>query len=197
MKEFWNDRYGEKEFIYGKEPNEFFKSELHHLPPGKLLLPCEGEGRNAVYAARQKWTVDAFDQSEKGKEKCLALADQFNVKVNYSIADALDIELGENKYDMIALIFAHFPPPVREKFHQKCVKALKKGGLLLLEAFTPRQLNHQSGGPRDTAMLYTTPLLEADFRDMNIKYLKELKADLSEGKYHSGTAEVIRLLATK
>lgn len=197
MKEFWNDRYGEKEFIYGKEPNEFFKSELHHLPPGKLLLPCEGEGRNAVYAARQKWTVDAFDQSEKGKEKCLALADQFNVKVNYSIADALDIELGENKYDMIALIFAHFPPPVREIFHQKCVKALKKGGFLLLEAFTPRQLNHQSGGPRDTAMLYTTPLLEADFRDMNIKYLKELKADLSEGKYHSGTAEVIRLLATK
>lgn len=197
MKKYWNDRYGGEEFVYGKEPNEFFKSELSNLKPGKLLLPCEGEGRNAVFAARQKWKVDAFDQSEKGKEKCLALANQYKVRVNYKIADALEIELEENKYDMIALIFAHFPSAIRKHFHKKCISALKPGGFLLLEAFNPLQPNNESGGPGDADMLYTTALLKDDFRDMTITYLRELKVNLSEGKHHSGKADVIRLLATK
>jgi 2-polyprenyl-3-methyl-5-hydroxy-6-metoxy-1,4-benzoquinol methylase len=197
MKEFWNDRYAGEEFVYGKEPNEFFKSELSNLPPGKLLLPCEGEGRNAVFAARQKWTVDAFDQSEKGKEKCLSLADQYKVTVTYTIADAMEIELEENKYDVIALIFAHFPSAIRKQFHQKCINALKPGGLLLLEAFNPLQLNNQSGGPKDPDMLYTADLLQKDFANLNIKYLEELSVDLSEGKHHSGKGDVVRLLATK
>ncbi|MDE3185221.1 MAG: methyltransferase domain-containing protein [Bacteroidota bacterium] len=197
MKKFWNDRYAAEEFVYGKEPNEFFKSELSNLQPGKLLLPCEGEGRNAVFAARQKWKVDAFDQSEKGKEKCLALANQYKVTVNYTIADALEIEMGENKYDMIALIFAHFPSAIRKQFHQKCINALKPGGLLLLEAFNPLQLNNESGGPKDPDMLYTTAILRDDFGNLNFKYLQELKVNLSEGKHHEGKADVIRLLATK
>lgn len=197
MKEFWNERYSAEEFIYGTEPNEFFKSEINKLAPGALLLPCEGEGRNAVYAAKLKWKVDAFDQSEKGKQKCEALSKKNNVAVNYTVADATKIELGENKYDMIALIFAHFPSRIRTEIHQKCSKALKPGGLLLLEAFTPLQLNNQSGGPKDTDMLYTADLLKKDFANLNIKYLEELSVDLSEGKHHSGKGDVIRLLASK
>jgi SAM-dependent methyltransferase len=197
MKEFWNDRYSSEEFIYGTEPNEFFKSEIDKLAPGALLLPSEGEGRNAVYAAKLNWKVDAFDQSEKGKEKCEVLAKKNNVTVNYTVADATKIELGENKYDMIALIFAHFPSTIREQIHHKCVKALKPAGLLLLEAFTPKQLGNQSGGPKDVDMLYTSELLKGDFKKLNVKYLAEVSVDLSEGKHHSGKGDVVRLLATK
>ncbi len=197
MKEFWNDRYSSEDFIYGKEPNKFFKSEIDKLVPGNLLLPCEGEGRNAVYAAKLNWIVDAFDQSEKAKEKSETLADENNVSINYTVADAIKIEPGENKYDMIALIFAHFPSSIRKQVHQKCVKALKPGGLLLLEAFTPRQLNYQSGGPKDIDMLYTTEVIKDDFSNISIKYLEELEVDLSEGKHHSGSGDVLRLLATK
>lgn len=197
MKEFWNDRYSSEDFVYGKEPNEFFKSEIDKLTPGNLLLPSEGEGRNAVYAAKLNWTVDAFDQSEKGKEKCEALARENNVTVNYTVADALKIQLEDDKYDMIAFIFAHYPSSIRKQVHEKCIKALKPGGLLLLEAFNPLQLNNQSGGPKDTDMLYTADLLKGDFADMNIKYLQELTVDLSEGKHHSGKGDVVRLLATK
>jgi SAM-dependent methyltransferase len=197
MKEFWDDRFSAEEYIYGKEANEFFKSQISNLQPGKLLLPCEGEGRNAVFAARLNWVVDAFDQSEKGKEKCLALADQYNVTVNYTNADALQIELEENKYDMIALIYAHFPSTIRRQIHQKCSKALKPGGLLLLESFNPLQLNNESGGPKDVDMLYTVALLESDFDNVTINYLEELKIELAEGKHHSGKGDVIRLLATK
>ena len=197
MKEFWNNRYSSEDFVYGKEPNEFFKSEIDKLTPGNLLLPSEGEGRNAVYAAKLNWTVDAFDQSEKGKEKCEALARENNVSVNYTVADALKIQSEADKYDMIAFIFAHYPSSIRKQVHQKCIKALKPGGLLLLEAFNPLQLNNQSGGPKDTDMLYTADLLKGDFADMNIKYLQELTVDLSEGKHHSGKGDVVRLLATK
>jgi SAM-dependent methyltransferase len=197
MKEFWNERYSSEEFIYGTEPNEFFKSEIDKLAPGALLLPSEGEGRNAVYAAKLKWTVDAFDQSEKGKEKCEAFAKENNVTVNYSIADALKIELPEDKYDMISFIFAHYPSSIRKQVHQKCIKALKPGGLLLLEAFNPLQLNNQSGGPKDLDMLYTVDLLKDDFADLNIKYLEELQVDLSEGRHHFGKGDVVRMLATK
>lgn len=197
MKQFWNERFSAEEYIYGKEPNEFFKSQISNLQPGKLLLPCEGEGRNAVFAAKLNWVVDAFDQSEKGKEKCLALADQYNVTVNYTIADALTIELEENKYDMIALIYAHFPSKIRRQIHQNFIKALKPGGLLLLEAFNPLQLNNESGGPKDVDMLYTVAKLESDFDNATINYLEELKIDLAEGTNHSGKGDVIRLLATK
>lgn len=197
MKEFWNDRYSAEDFVYGKEPNAFFKSEIDKLPAGNLLLPSEGEGRNAVYAAKLHWKADAFDQSEKGREKCEALAKENNVTVHYTVADALEIELEEDKYDMIALIFAHYPSSIRKQVHQKCIKALKPGGLLLLEAFNPLQLNNESGGPKDTDMLYTAKLLKADFATLTIRYLKELTVDLSEGKHHSGKGDVVRLLATK
>ncbi len=197
MKEFWNDRYSAEDFVYGKEPNAFFKSEIDKLPAGNLLLPSEGEGRNAVYAAKLHWKADAFDQSEKGREKCEALAKENNVTVHYTVADALEIELEEDKYDMIALIFAHYPSSIRKQVHQKCIKALKPGGLLLLEAFNPLQLNNESGGPKDTDMLYTAKLLKADFAALTIRYLKELTVNLSEGKHHSGKGDVVRLLATK
>jgi len=197
MKEFWNDRYSAEDFVYGKEPNEFFKSEIDKLPAGNLLLPSEGEGRNAVYAAKLSWTVDAFDQSEKGKEKCEALAKENNVTVNYTIADAVEIQLEEDKYDMIAFIFAHYPSSIRKQVHQKCIKALKPGGLLLLEAFNPLQLNNQSGGPKDIDMLYTAELLKSDFGDLNVRLLEELSTVLSEGKHHWGKGDVVRMLATK
>ena len=55
MKEFWDTRYAEIDFAYGKTPNTFFKDSIDKLTPGKLLLPADGEGRNAVYAATKGW----------------------------------------------------------------------------------------------------------------------------------------------
>jgi hypothetical protein len=70
----WNERYGADEYVYGKEPNGFLKEFIDNHPPGKILLPAEGEGRNAVYAASKGWEVTAFDFSEEGKKKALKLA---------------------------------------------------------------------------------------------------------------------------
>ncbi len=197
MKSFWNERYAAPEFVYGTAPNEYFKSALDKLPAGKLLLPCEGEGRNAVYAATQAWIVDAFDLSEAGKEKCHQLATAKKVSINYQIADALNFDYGEEKYDVIALIYAHFPPTIRAAVHQKCMQALKKGGIIIMEAFTPLQLNNTSGGPKDVSMLYTVEMLQQDFSATVIEYASTLQIHLNEGAFHNGIGDVVRFIAKK
>ena len=197
MKSFWNERYAAPEFVYGTAPNEYYKSVLDKLPAGKLLLPCEGEGRNAVYAATQAWIVDAFDLSEAGKEKCHQLATEKDVSINYQITDALNFDYGEAQYDVIALIYAHFPMAIRAAVHQKCMQALKKDGIIIMEAFNPLQLNNTSGGPKDVSMLYTPEMLQEDFSTATIEYIEALQVNLNEGTFHSGIGDVIRLIAKK
>src|SRR4030066_1314218 len=110
MKNFWNERYGNQEYIYGKTPNVFFAEQLESLKPGEILLPCEGEGRNAVFAALKGWQTRAFDTSEAGKIKAEKLAAENNVDIDYLIDDALTVQYPPNSFDAVAFIYAHFPP---------------------------------------------------------------------------------------
>lgn len=197
MQEFWNERYSQEEMVYGTEPNVFFREQLRTLKPGKLLLPAEGEGRNAVYAALKGWDVIAFDYSEAGKAKAMQLASQRGVTINYQLAEAQNFETAPESLHAVALIYAHFPPALRQHFHKKVVKWLKPGGVLILEAFHPKQLAYTSGGPKDEAMLYTADMLRADFSALDLKLLEELEITLDEGMYHRGTGFVTRLLAVK
>jgi ubiquinone/menaquinone biosynthesis C-methylase UbiE len=197
MEEFWNNRYAEKDFAYGTEPNDFLKDELGKIPSGNILFVCEGEGRNAVIAAKQNWRVEAFDLSEEGKRKASLLAKQNNVSINYQIANASTIEYPENSFHLVALIYAHFPETIRKSVHEKIVRWLKPGGLVVLEAFNPKQLNNTSGGPKDLSMLYTKEIMADDFKELIIQQLNTETIELNEGKYHTGKAEIIRFIGKK
>jgi SAM-dependent methyltransferase len=193
----WDQRYSVKEYVYGETPNVFFKNQLAKLSPGRILLPCEGEGRNGVYAATLGWSVEAFDGSELGKTKAIKLADSQNVNINYIIADASTILYPENSFDIVALIYAHFPALIRRQIHQKAMLWLKPGGRIILEAFNPDQLQNTSGGPKELSMLYTADMLKADFEGLSTDILATLQIDLNEGKYHDGIADVIRYVGIK
>lgn len=195
-KNFWDEKFGTEEFIYGKEPNAYLKEELEHLQKGKALFVCEGEGRNAVYAAAKGWEVLAFDQSEEGKKKSFSLAQQKNTTIDYLIADAAEFAYGEEQYELVVLIYAHFPPHLRNLVHQRCIQSLKPGGILLLEAFNPKQLQNNSGGPKDPTMLYSKEMMEKDFAGQNY-YIELLQTELHEGKYHEGLADIIRVKVMK
>jgi SAM-dependent methyltransferase len=197
MSEFWDNRYSESGFAYSKSPNLYFKKFIYELKPGKLLLPAEGEGRNAVYAAANGWKVTAIDSSQVAREKALKFASENNVKFEYFISDVKDFEYPEEEFDAAALIFAHFPPDIRTIVHQSVVKSLKPGGKLILEAFNKKQINNNSGGPKEIFRLYNIEYLKNDFRDLNILELAELETELDEGKYHLGKSDVIRLFAEK
>ncbi len=147
MNHFWDERYSAGHYVYGKEPNDYFASELKKSEPGRILLPGEGEGRNAVHAARSGWKVDAFDQSPVGREKALAFAAEKGVRINYTLSTLEDFTFPTNHYDAIGLIFFHAHAPDRRYLHTKAVSAVKPGGTVLLEAFHKDQLGRNTGGP--------------------------------------------------
>jgi len=194
---FWNERYSESHYVYGEAPNVFFAEQLDKLPIGNLILPCEGEGRNAVYAATKGWQVQAFDSSDAGKVKALQLASKHQVAINYTIEDATQIDYAVNSADAVAFVFAHFPPAIRKQIHHKAITWLKPGGKIIMEAFNPQQLQYSSGGPKNADMLYTVEMLEEDFREMQIDYVQKNELILNEGNYHQGYAALIQMVATK
>lgn len=197
MEQFWNERYAQPDWVYGQQPNVFFKEQLAGRPPGKLLLAAEGEGRNAVYAARQGWQVVAFDFSAAGQQKALQLAAQAGVGIDYQLQKAEDFRLGPHSLDAAGLIYAHFPPDIRKRFHARLQDWLKPGGVLILEAFHPRQLQYQSGGPKQENMLYSADMLQQDFEGLKILLLEEREIVLDEGSFHQGAGYVTRLVASK
>ncbi len=196
-KQFWDDRYSSGNYIYGTQPNRYFKEQIDKLEPGKLLLPAEGEGRNAIYAAREGWQVDAFDISKKGRKKALELAKRNHVTINYSVGRYKDYEIKQEHYDVVALIYAHLHNSNRAKIHRKLLTGLKAGGHLILEAFSKEQFGNESGGPQDLEMLYDLDELLEDFNELTIKRADNIEIELEEGKHHEGTANVIRLFAQK
>jgi len=198
MLEFWEDRYREEGYAYGEKPNVFFKRFIDNHKPGKILLPAEGEGRNAVYAALNGWQVDAYDFSEKAIENCREFARQHGVSINYIHGSHDDLSPYKKDYDAIALIYAHVSNDSRRQFHQQLLSLLKEGGAFLMEAFTPEQIERSSGGPKHINMLYKTEDVLGDFKeDCDFEIFEELDEELDEGKYHVGKAKFIRMLAHK
>ncbi len=192
--QFWDTKYADKAYIYGTQPNQFFKESLQQITtPGRILLLAEGEGRNAVFAAQMGWQVTAIDFSEKGREKALELAELHNVQIDYQIMDIRDFRFEDHEpWEAIGLIYAHFPPIFRTEIHQKCLAALRPDGQIILEAFNPEQLRYSSGGPKDVAMLYTPDLLRADFAEAAFLELSQVETTLQEGPGHDGPASVVR-----
>lgn len=192
----WDKRYSSNEYIYGTEPNLFLKDFIQANKPGKLLLPGDGEGRNAVFAAKSDWHVTAFDSSTTARKKALKLAQKNNVSIRYDVHTVNDFE-SDQKFDLISIIFLHLKPEARKAFHKKLLEYLNVGGHILLEVFAKEQIYNQSGGPKNLDMLYSIDELKKDFKGLNIKILEKTTTYLSEGTYHQGNAEVIRVLAAK
>lgn len=197
-KNFWNERYHVNKTTYGFEPNAFFKSQLDRLPPGNLLLPAEGEGRNALYAAQHGWQVTAYDFSEVARIKTLTRALELNLlNLEYHVEDLSQIQLKENTFDAVGIIFVHLPETVRQRLHAACIQSLKPGGSLIMEVFSKHQLQYNSGGPKEYALLSSVEILQQDFASLEVGLLEERVIELNEGPFHSGPAHVVRMVATK
>lgn len=194
---FWNSRYEADEFVYGLSPNLFLKEQLDLLRPGKLLLPGEGEGRNALYAAQQGWNADAFDQSEAGRQKAEKLKRRFNVSFNYFVNDVSDFDYKSAYYDAAGLVFFHLPPQLRDRFHEKLIFSLRKGGILIAELFHKEQAGRNTGGPKNPELLYSEEELLQAFAALHILLLEKKTVLLEEGPLHDGEAVVLRMVAQR
>lgn len=202
MKEKWDDRYSIKEFAYGEQPNNYFKEQLVKIPAGTILLPAEGEGRNAVYAATNNWKVFAFDLSAEGRKKAIQLADKYHVKINYEVGELKSLNYQVNQFDAIALIYAHFPADKKSGYHKILTTYLRPGGTVIFEAFSKNHLsymmnNEKMGGPKETEMLFSIEEIKSDFQNFKIIELVEREVELNEGLFHIGKGSVIRFVGRK
>lgn len=197
MQEFWDEKYQSDTFVYGKTPNSYFKEELVSFPPGRILLPGEGEGRNAVFAAQQGWHVDAIDWSERAKQKAEQLAEESNVAINYTINELSQTDFRQNHYDAIALIYVHLHQEERNDFFYKLVNALKPGGTIIFEGFAEEQLQNHHGGPKDIELLYSLESIITSFISLDFVKLSKEEITLSEGAGHNGPGVVIRFTGRK
>jgi len=200
--ERWNDRYSTTEFAYGEQPNNYLKEQLEKLVVGEILFPAEGEGRNAVFAAKLGWTVSAFDISIEGKNKAFRLAETNKVTIDYQVGELQTLNYHTEQFDAIALIYAHFPGDIKSLYHKTLDKYLKKGGSVIFEAFSKRHIdyiskNEKVGGPKDIAMLFSIDELKSDFVNYEIIELVEKEIELSEGLFHNGKGSVIRFVGRK
>ena len=200
--DFWDERYSISEYVYGEHPNAYLKDQLKTLLVGNILFVGEGEGRNAVYAAKLGWKVSAFDISSEGKRKATLLASKHNVDIDYLIGDVHELHYEKNQFDVIVLIFTHFPVSARLFIHKELSRYLRPGGIVIMEAFSKKQIQHQvkgdsGGGPKDIDLLYDLEDIESDFDDFKIIELYETEVRLSEGSYHNGLSSVIRFTGRK
>jgi SAM-dependent methyltransferase len=201
-KDKWDERYSSKEFAYGEEPNNYLKDQLDKLKPGTILFPAEGEGRNAVYAAKTGWNVFAFDISLEGKKKALQLVASNNVKIDYQVGELENLQYRADQFDVIGLIYAHFPAAVKSHYHTILDKYLRKGGIIIFEAFSKKHLDYvqkdeKIGGPKDIESLFSIAEIQSDFPDYDFEELAEMKIELNEGLFHNGKGSVIRFVGRK
>lgn len=192
----WNEKFSSEEYLYGKEPNEFLKEELEKRKPGKIIFLGEGEGRNAVYAAKLGWNVTAVDASEEGKKKAIKLANENNVTINYLVDDVFKFEINE-KFDAVVMIFLHVHDDLKESLHKKAISLLNTNGEIILEAFEKDQLKYNSGGPKNIDLLYDLQTIAEDFIDLDFIKLSKEEIDLNEGIGHIGKAVVVRFIGKK
>jgi SAM-dependent methyltransferase len=183
--------------VYGKEPNRFLVSTVTMMQPGPTLTLAEGEGRNAVYLASLGFDVLAVDVSGVGLAKASRLAIEQGVRIATQEIDLADYDMGDEQFENIVSVFCHVPPRIRRRVHANVVRALRPGGLFLLEAFRQEQIKFSSGGPTQLDLLVTREQVVGELAGLEMIRVGEVIRKLCEGRCHLGCSAVLDIVARK
>jgi len=192
----WDERYAAEGYFYGTEPNAFLAEHARMLASPVLSL-AEGEGRNGVFLAAMGLVVHGVDSSTVGLAKAQALAESRGVTIRTEVADLAEFVPAGSHYGSVVSIFAHLPSAIRARLYPLVVRSLKRGGVLLLESYSERQLTRDTGGPKNVDMLMTRAKIEREFPDLEPLLLREIDREVSEGFGHTGLASVVQFIGRK
>ena len=193
----WDERYALEGFAFGTEPNDFLRQEAHRIPPGRVLCLGEGEGRNSVFLAEQGYEVVGVDRSQVGMDKAQDLAQERGVFIETVVTSIEDFDLNEGEWQGIISIFFHLPPELRKKVNESVVKGLAPGGVLIMEAYTPRQLDFGTGGPPDLERLISLDTVQKEFDGLEFLVSHEVERDVQEGRLHRGRGSVVQVVGVR
>lgn len=198
--QFWNERFNNEEFIFGKEPNEYLVQQtLQYLKSGSsVLCIADGEGRNGVWLAKQGMRVTGFDVSDIALAKANQFAADNKVNIQYSLCDTDGFDWQSNTYDAVIGVFIQFADPeMRARIFKQVHQTLKPGGLFILQGYTPKQLQYKTGGPSLIEHLYTEEMIRDLSHGFDILDLQCYEKELSEGARHTGMSALLGMVAKK
>lgn len=197
--DFWNSRFDTDAYVFGTRPAAFVEENAHLLPPAsRILLPADGEGRNSVFLAEHGHHVVATDISPNGLAKARQLATVRRVSVDFQLVDLMGWEWPEAEFDAVVAVFIQFAPPTfRDEIFAGIERSVRRGGLVLLHGYTPKQLDYKTGGPPVVEQLYTEELLRKAFERWELLRLQSYERELDEGEGHKGRSALIDLIARR
>src|SRR5262245_42793301 len=198
-REFWDQRFAAPEYIFGTEPNVFLRAHAERFKRGDRVLDIAcGEGRNSVWLAGLGCEVTGIDVSPLALGKARRLAAAHGVKVKFTETDIRGWQWQPSRFDAVVCVFIQFAEPSQRTHLFEGIEAtLTPGGLLVLQGYTPKQLEYKTGGPPQADHMYTEVLLRDAFRNLDILHLREHEEILAEGSKHVGRSALIDLLARK
>ena len=198
--QFWDKRFSQPEYVFGKDPNRYLKEQatIYLKPSAKVLCVADGEGRNSVWLAKQGMNIDAFDLSATAVNKAKQLADLEKVKVSFNVASTSSWNWKPDYYDAVVAIFIQFATPnMRVDLFQQMRNSLRPGGILILQGYTPKQLEYKTGGPPSIDHLYTTELIQDLLKGMKVIDWREYEEEIHEGEGHHGMSALMGVVAQK
>lgn len=195
----WNERFATDDYVFGKTPNAFLTAQAHRLPAqARVLAVADGEGRNGVWLAQQGHRVTGVDIAEEGQAKAARLAAECGVEVELVLADLATWDWPEAAFDAVVAIFIQFADPaLREQIFAGMRKAVRPGGLILLQGYRPEQIAYGTGGPRVAENLYTQAMLREAFAGWPIEHLASHDSEIEEGAGHKGMSALIDLVVRR
>jgi len=195
----WEQRYATQDYVFGTEPNAFLRACHPYLQAGDhALAVADGEGRNGVWLAQQGLHVVSVEASRNAILKARQLAANANVAVDFVQANLLDWPWPEQAFDVVAAIFIQFLTAAeRTSVFNAMKQALKPGGILLLQGYTPKQFDYRTGGPSSIEQLYTRQMLQDLLTGMDILTLREHESEVTEGQGHRGMAALVDVVARR
>jgi len=193
----WDDRYAEEGFAFGDQPNDFLVEVEQAIPRGDALVVGDGDGRNGVWLAMQGHKVTTIDLSPVGVEKAKHLAASRGTSINAQVGDLETFEMGDGAWNSIVSIFCHLPSELRGQVHANVKRALKSGGVFVLEAYTKANIGRGVGGPQNDDLTVELAELERDFAGWTLEVHRVAERNIVEGKYHNGMSSTVQFLARK
>lgn len=194
----WNQRFAADHYVFGETPNAYLQSQAIHLVRGTALAVADGEGRNGVWLAEQGLQVDSFDFSDIAIQKAQALAQKRQVQIHCVCSDWQSFNWQPAHYDNVVGIFFQFATPEeRMPLFARMLSSLKPGGTLIIQGYTARQLDFNTGGPGKLAHLYDEALMLDAFGHLDILDLRTYEAEIHEGTGHQGMSGLLGLTARK
>lgn len=163
----WNDRWNAPDWVAGPDPHLLLVNEVQHLRPGSAIdLGC-GNGRDSVWLAEHGWAVTGVDFSDVALEKARALARDRGVTVRWEQADLLRFAPPQG-FDLVVIMYIHFPPAKRRLLLRMAARALNPGGTLVMVGYHPDHRHARWPNMRDRRRLLSPRTIATELREVHV-----------------------------